>query len=89
MQGEKRIAHRQNLVLLREPRGLVLADDSTDSAFGERSLDKIMAVQPLAADREEQISRLQTARINGIAAGDRGVIKFAGGLHEFGGARQA
>ena len=89
LQCEKRILHRQQLILPREPRELVLGNDSTDRAFGERRLDKIMSVQPLAANRKEQIAGQQGARIDGIAAGDRVRSKFAGGLHEFGGARQA
>src|SRR5664280_2357698 len=87
LQREKRILYRQQLILLRKPRALVLGNDSADCALGERCLDEIMPVQPIATNREEQIAWQQGPRINGISGGDRGWGKLASSLHEFGGAR--
>ena len=68
---------------------LLLLHHCCDCAFGERSLDIVVPVKPLAANGEEQIARLKRARVDGIAAGDGGGIELASGRHEFGGARKS
>ena len=60
--------------------------DCGDCAFGERGFDVIVAVEPLAANGEEQVARLQGPRVNGVAGGNRLLSEVTGGRHELGGA---
>ena len=45
-------------------------------AFGECGFHIVVAVEPLAADGEEQVARLKRARIDGVAGGNGRASEF-------------
>ena len=62
---------------------LIFANDGANRAPGERRLDKIVAVEALAFDREKKFAGLHGAGIDGVSMGRRRGIELAGGGQEF------
>ena len=65
------------------------SDNGSDRALGQRGLNKFVAVQALSADGKKQFTRLNGARVDGIADSDGIRVVCALGLQELGDLRQA
>src|ERR1035438_9533866 len=88
LQRDQRVVDSEQRCLLWKPRQLVTAHHCRNRASGKRGFHKIMAIEAIALHGKEQVPRLNSPRIDGVAASDGTRIELPARLHELGGARE-